>query len=188
MSETTTYALGGMVEAFPASDGHIYFLRGGTDAEHVLEEPSEVDRRVLELLHRPRSRPELLEVSGAVPRELDELLGALEAIGLLDVGPLDAVGHGLGPEEAARFDRQLPYFAGGVDARVQKQRRLLDATAAFVGCGALGSWTAAGLVCAGVGRLVSSTTTPSSSATSTGSCSSGAPTWAASRWPRPLMP
>ena len=39
---------------------------------------------------------------------------------------------------------------GGVEA----QRRLLDATVTIVGCGALGSWTAAGLACAGVGRLV----------------------------------
>ncbi len=151
----TTYCLSDMVEAFPASDGHIYFLRGGTNAEHVLEDPSDTDRRVLELLHRPRSRGELLGAA-VEERELDELLDGLGASGLLDVeapGPGQAA-LGLAPELAARFDRQLPYFGSSAPARGAAQRRLSEATVAIVGCGALGSWTAAGLACAGVGRLV----------------------------------
>ena len=153
----STYALRDLVEAFPASDGAIYFLRGGTHAEHVIEEPTELDRRLLELLHRPRRRAELLAEAGAAREdELDELLGALDALGLLEAeaaavpaaGPLDA-------EAAARYDRQLPYFAAeGRGSGEEAQRRLMDATVAIVGCGALGSWTAAGLACAGVGRLV----------------------------------
>ena len=59
-------------------------------------------------------------------------------------------------EAAARYDRQMPYFAAASPAvgGAAAQRRLLDATVTIVGCGALGSWTAAGLACAGVGRLV----------------------------------
>ena len=151
----TTYALSDMVEAFPAADGAIYFLRGGTHAEHVLDEPTELDRRALELLHQPRTRTELLAEDGeAAGPELDELLEALDGLGLLDArAGAQAAGPPPLPGEAmARFDRQLPYLAaaGGVDA----QRRLLEATVVILGCGALGSWTAAGLACAGVGRLV----------------------------------
>lgn len=147
-----TYALSGMVEAFPAADGHVYFLRGGTDAEHVLEDPTEVDRRVLELLHRPRGRPELLAAAGS-ERELDELLDSLDVLGLLEVR--DGRAPGLAPEAMERFDRQLPYFSAALPSRgADAQRALTEATVVIIGCGALGSWTAAGLGCAGVGRLV----------------------------------
>jgi bacteriocin biosynthesis cyclodehydratase domain-containing protein len=162
-----TYALRDMVEAFPAADGAIYFLRGGTHAEHVLDEPTDLDRRVLELLHRPSTRGELLAAApGATEAELDELLGALDELGLLDTVSGDAAPPAapLDAEALARYDRQLPYLASagaasgaasaGAASGAEAQRRLLEATVAIVGCGALGSWTAAGLACAGVGRLV----------------------------------
>ncbi len=150
----TTYVLRDMVEAFPAADGAIYFLSGGTHAEHVLEEPTALERRVLELLHAPRTRAELV----GDPREagaVDDLLAELDELGLLEARADGSATPLLTQEAAERYDRQLGYFARVSRARGQEtQRRLLGATVAIIGCGALGSWTAAGLACAGVGRLV----------------------------------
>jgi bacteriocin biosynthesis cyclodehydratase domain-containing protein len=143
-----TYTLRDSVEAFPAGDGAIYFLRGGTHAEHVLDAPTELDRRVLELLHAPRTRGELLGATGPHREgELDELLAALDELGLLDDESPAGVPD-LPPAAAERYDRQLPYV--GVDG----QRRLMEATVVLIGVGALGTWTAQALACAGVGRLV----------------------------------
>jgi bacteriocin biosynthesis cyclodehydratase domain-containing protein len=147
----TTYALRETVEAFPAGDGAIYFLRGGTHAEHVLETPTDLDRRMLELLHAPRTREELLASAGdgaGDGTELDELLAALDTLDLLDTDTGGAATAGLPGEALERYGRQLPYL--GVDG----QRRLLEATVTLVGCGALGTWTALALACAGIGRLV----------------------------------
>jgi bacteriocin biosynthesis cyclodehydratase domain-containing protein len=149
----TTYALRPTVEAFPASDGSIYFLRGGGDAELVLAEPSDDERALLELLHEPRTAEEL---HAAVPGgSAAAILAELRELGLVrtDAGLPSAL-----PGEAAeRYDRQLLYFAGesGDDeAAAAAQQRLLDSSVCIVGCGGLGSWTAAALACAGVGRLV----------------------------------
>lgn len=144
-----TYALGETVEAFPAGDGAIYFLRGGSHADHVLEVPSDLDRRVLELLHAPRTRGELLGATGPDgERELDELLGALDDLGLLETATTDRDAAPLPAPTAERYERQLPYV--GIDG----QRRLMEATVALIGVGALGTWTAQALACAGIGRLV----------------------------------
>jgi bacteriocin biosynthesis cyclodehydratase domain-containing protein len=147
------YSLRETVEAFPSGDGSIYFLRGGPRAEQVIEKPTAADRALLELLHAPHT---LDQLRAAVPGEpVEALLADLRGLGLVreDSGrplPLPA-------EALARYDRQLPYFAtatGGDEAAAAAQRRLLDASVCVVGCGGLGSWTAAALVCAGVGRLV----------------------------------
>lgn len=150
----TTFVLRDMVEAFPASDGAIYFLSGGTRAEHVLEEASDLDRRVLELLHVPRTRAELIRAPTEAD-DVDALLAELDQLGLLETQDGAPAPAGLSEEAAERYDRQLAYFARARGADGQEaQRRLLDATVAIVGCGGLGTWTAAGLACAGVGRLV----------------------------------
>lgn len=143
---TTTYALRQSVEAFPSTDGSIYFLRGGTHAEHVLEAPTDADRRLLDLLHAPRTRDELLAAAG--PAEVDETLEALSALGLLETRTGAEPASPLPADALVRYDRQLPYL--GADA----QRRLMRSTITLVGCGALGTWTAMSLACAGVGRLV----------------------------------
>ena len=146
---TATYALREAVEAFPATDGAIYFLRGGTHAEHVLDDPTPVTRRVLELLHVPRTRAELLAAAGPDGAgEVDELLAALDALELLETLTGSETPPALPAEAQERYDRQLPYL--GADG----QRRLMDATVTLIGCGALGTWTAMALACAGVGRLV----------------------------------
>ncbi|HEX2084799.1 MAG TPA: hypothetical protein VHF89_03885, partial [Solirubrobacteraceae bacterium] len=132
------YALRSTVEAFPAADGAIYFLRGGTDAEHVLEEPTAAERELLDLLHEPRTVGELQDALGA---EVEGLVGELEALGLVEQA--DAA-LDLPPEALARYDRQLPYFMDvtqSAAATAEAQRRLMEATVAVVGTGALGSWT-----------------------------------------------
>jgi molybdopterin/thiamine biosynthesis adenylyltransferase len=147
------------VEAFNATDGHLYILRGGPDAEFVIESPSPADRAILELLHTPRSRSDLatsLTDRGhdLAPGDLDATLAQLADLDLTEEHPRS---YALPPDDALRFDRQLAYFAdaaGGTDAAAQAQRRLARATVVVAGCGGLGSWTAAGLACAGVGRLV----------------------------------
>jgi molybdopterin-synthase adenylyltransferase len=141
---SATYALRETVEAFPASDGAVYFLRGGTHAEQVLEDPTERDRRILDLLHVPRTRAELLDAAGGDTSDLDELLAALTELDLVETRQT----AGTTATDLLRYERQLPYV--GLDG----QRRLASATVTLIGCGALGTWTALSLASAGVGRLV----------------------------------
>jgi bacteriocin biosynthesis cyclodehydratase domain-containing protein len=149
------------VEAFPATDGRLYFLRGGTDADFVVDEPSALDRDVVELLHAPADIAQLRSALAerghdCAPGEVEALVGELEALHLAErLGPADDTGLNAATRE--RFDRQLAYFAdvvGPGPSASGAQRRLLEATVVIVGCGGLGSWVAAGLACAGVGRLV----------------------------------
>ncbi len=152
-STAEQFALHETVEAFPSTDGSIYFLRGGPQAEQVLAEPSADERRLLELLHTPRTLDELRAV--APPETVETLLDDLRSVGLADEV---TYGRSVLPDTAAcRYDRQLPYFAaalGGRAAAAEAQRRLLESSVCIVGCGGLGSWTAAALACCGVGRLV----------------------------------
>ena len=145
-----TYVLQETVEAFPATDGSIYFLRGGSDAEQVIPDPTAAERAVLELLHAPRTEDELRAAAEGDPAEL---LRDLQALGLVTDRP--GRPSTLPADARRRFDRQLPYFeaTGPVDAE-EAQRRLMAATVVIVGCGGLGSWTAANLACTGLGHLV----------------------------------
>lgn len=142
------------VDAFRASDGAIYFLRGGTDAEHVLADPHPAEARLLELLHVPRTRDELADALGEAAL-VDQLLDELRCLRLIDVD--EPRRPRLAPDRAARFDRQLAYFAdaaGDSAGAEAAQERLAAARVTIIGCGGLGSWTAAGLACAGIGHLV----------------------------------
>jgi bacteriocin biosynthesis cyclodehydratase domain-containing protein len=146
-----SYVLQETVEAFPATDGSIYFLRGGGDAEQVLPQPTADERVLLELLHAPRTEEELRKA--APESDAAALLGDLRALGLVTDRP--GRPSTLPSEARRRFDRQLPYFeaTGPVEAE-EAQRRLMAATVVIVGCGGLGSWTAANLACTGLGHLV----------------------------------
>ena len=147
------YALHETVEAFPSAAGPIYFLRGGTHAEHEVPEPTDGMRAVLELLHDPRT---LDELAVAAPDEpVEDLVAELRRLGLVD--EVSVATSGLPAEALQRYDRQLPYFAsalGNGTAAIEAQRRLLNASVCIVGCGGLGSWTAAALACCGLERLV----------------------------------
>src|ERR1039457_2733089 len=63
--------------------------------------------------------------------------------------PLVTIGSEMTPEERERYSRQILFAGLGEEG----QERLLRGHAAIVGCGALGSFQAAALARAGVGRL-----------------------------------
>ena len=80
--------------------------------------------------------------------ELETMVGELAAAGFLEPAtPFD---------DGARMARQLLYLRdrapAGADAAAM-QRRLAAAHVVVLGCGGLGSWSAAALACIGVGRL-----------------------------------
>jgi len=156
---TPLVALRPTVEALAASDGHIWFLRGGADAAFVVEDAAEADRAVVARLETPASVGELEAAAAAAgcprPRAyVQETLAQLRAAGL--VGDVRPLGAGLSAEHAERYARQLVYFAGeaGEEEAAALQQRLLDARVVVLGCGGLGTWTASALACAGVGALV----------------------------------
>ncbi len=138
------------VEAFPASDGAIYFLRGGPDAIAVVEDAGPRDRAIVAALAEEPLAPAALAAAverAGVPcstAHAAEAVAALAGLGLLAAGPPDGDG-------GDRYARQRPYLDAA--AGPEGQRRLGDARVAVIGVGGLGSWVAAGLACAGVGAL-----------------------------------
>jgi bacteriocin biosynthesis cyclodehydratase domain-containing protein len=145
------------VEAFPASDGNVYIMRGTETAEYVIPAPTPVERALLEALGaRPRGEGlrATLERGGisVEPAELGRLLAPLDELGLLrEPGDLRSDGA------KGRHAGQLLYFAdlAPPDGRAEEfQERLRRARVTVLGCGGLGSWTLCALACAGVGELV----------------------------------
>jgi molybdopterin-synthase adenylyltransferase len=140
-------------------DGRLLVLRadvGGDDFE--LEGDTEWISTFLRLLDGERTTDALqsaLSNAGlaADPDTIQAALSELEHVGLLEDASSD---HALSDYERDRFGRQLAYFADiakpGTSA-AEGQRRLREATVCVLGVGGLGSWTAYGLACAGVGRL-----------------------------------
>ncbi len=149
------------VEAFPASDGNIYILRGTETAEFVVPDASPWDRALLEALG---SRPATEPLQATLDRlgleveadELERSLSTLAELGLLEEPP--PAGGAVIPREAAeRSQGQLLYFADMAPPGTHSQecqRRLSEARVVVLGCGGLGSWTLWALACAGVGTLV----------------------------------
>jgi bacteriocin biosynthesis cyclodehydratase domain-containing protein len=143
------------LEAFPASDGRIYLLRGGPEADLVVEDAGPRERALLALLVEGETPADQLtaRVDAVAPGRADvmDALSALAAHGLLQESAPPARPSGLSDEERARYDRQLPYLApAGQDPEIA-QLRLRDARVTILGVGGLGSWTLCGLACAGVG-------------------------------------
>lgn len=138
------------VEAFPASDGSIYLLRGGHEADLVVEDAGPGERALFRLLaHGERAIDELHRaVDEQAPGALNvrEALANLAEHGLIEDGA-PAGPSTLSTEERARYDRQLPYVGA------TGQERLRDARVSILGVGGLGSWTLCGLACAGVGHV-----------------------------------
>ena len=145
------------IDLFPASDGSLYLLRSGAGSEFVIGTGSERDQLLIKALAEgfvdEAQLKEVLEQRGYETSGIAGSLSELEALGLLErQGPAL-----LNSAEAERYDRQLIYFAELAAARgstEQLQQRLLGARVVMLGCGGLGSWTACGLACAGVGSLV----------------------------------
>jgi bacteriocin biosynthesis cyclodehydratase domain-containing protein len=137
------YRLRSSIEPFFADDGDVYLLRPGTGHEHVVRQPSADDRALLERLVR---EPVEAPVDSTIAARLAPLVDA----GIVLAEPTSPP---LAPEEAARFDRQLPYLAELGDPH-ELQRRLRASSVTVIGCGGLGTWALGALASAGVGRLV----------------------------------
>jgi molybdopterin-synthase adenylyltransferase len=148
------------IEVLHASDGASYLLRGGADAEFVIEDSTPDERAVLDALAGGGATSlaglsEAVAARGgtATEHDLTAALADLDDLGLLEE-PGGAAADLLGDEDAERFDRQLAYFADQRPGEsAQLQRRLRDARVAIVGVGGLGTWTASALACAGIGHL-----------------------------------
>ena len=137
------------VEPFPASTGDIYLLRSDGGDDVVLRDASPFARELVDALAAGDRMADEPDVRSAVEQ--------LEQAGLVAPGAFDPVAGGLSPSEALRYDRQLHYFSDQAETAAgatEMQLALRDATVAVLGAGGLGSWTMAGLACAGVGRIV----------------------------------
>jgi bacteriocin biosynthesis cyclodehydratase domain-containing protein len=145
------------LEPFAASDGTLYLLRSGVGDDYLVAEPRAEDRLLLDRLARGFATEaelrEALEADGLDGGAAPAALADLERAGLVERSATDE----LSGEQRERYDRQLIYLADlaapGIPAELL-QRRLAASTVVLVGCGGLGSWTACGLACAGIGSLV----------------------------------
>ena len=152
------YRLKRSIEIYPAPDGSIHLINDGLGSYFQVADPTDSDRLVLELLRtgyraRDQIADELL-ARGLDPSTLDVSLSELTKSGHIETRAEDA---GLDAKTAERFDRQLIYFSDICDPGAngeQLQMRLRAAKVVVLGCGGLGSWSACGLACAGVGELV----------------------------------
>ena len=137
------------VEPFPASTGDIYLLRSDGGHDVVLREATPFARELVDSL-----------AAGAVVADepdLNAAIAELEEAGVVAVASAGSATGALSPTELLRYDRQLHYFGDQASAgsnAADMQLALRDATVVVLGAGGLGSWTMAGLACAGVGRIV----------------------------------
>jgi molybdopterin-synthase adenylyltransferase len=137
------------VEPFPASTGDIYLLRSDGGHDVVLREATPFAHELVDSL-----------AAGAAVGDdpaLNAAIAELEEVGVVSSTSGDPAAAGLSPTELLRYDRQLHYFgdqASAGSSAAGMQLALRDATVLVLGAGGLGSWTMAGLACAGVGRIV----------------------------------
>ena len=137
------------VEPFPASTGDIYLLRSDGGHDVVLRQASPFARELVDALAAGASIADEPELSVAIAE--------LEEAGVVAEASVDPASSGLSLTELLRYDRQLHYFgdqASADSSATRMQVALRGATVAVLGAGGLGSWTMAGLACAGVGRIV----------------------------------
>jgi molybdopterin-synthase adenylyltransferase len=143
MGGAPRFRLRSCLEAFFASDGNVYLLRGGADEEYVIRQPALSDRALLRRLSREGVRV-------APGSREEERLAPLIRMGVVVHEPQATL---LGPVDAQRFARQLSYLEDFGDP-IAGQQRLRRASVAVLGCGGLGTWALAALASAGIGRFV----------------------------------
>jgi molybdopterin-synthase adenylyltransferase len=150
------------VEPFAASTGDIYLLRNDGAGDVVIRGAGPFARALVSALAAGETThlPERLAAEGlASASDTRAAVAELHAAGLLTRAPQEG-GTGqesLSPSERLRYDRQLHYFRDQADTDREASRMQLalrGATVVVLGAGGLGTWTMAGLVCAGVGRVV----------------------------------
>ena len=138
------------VEPFPASTGDIYLLRSDGGHDVVLRQATPFARELVDSLAAGAR-------VGRNEPELNAAIVELEEAGVVTACSADPAAGDLSPAELLRYDRQLHYFgdqASPGSSAADMQLALRDATVLVLGAGGLGSWTMAGLACAGVGRIV----------------------------------
>ena len=138
------------VEPFPASTGDIYLLRSDGGHDVVLREATPFARELVDSLAAGAR-------VGHDEPELNAAIAELEEAGVVTDTSADPATAGLSPAELLRYDRQLHYFgdqASPGSSAAAMQLALGDATVLVLGAGGLGSWTMAGLACAGVGSII----------------------------------
>jgi bacteriocin biosynthesis cyclodehydratase domain-containing protein len=146
---TTLLRLRPSVEVFPAADGHVYLVLPGPEPDLVVRSPEPADRELLAALAQG---PATLEQLVRAPLDRAALLAKLEDLRRAGLLVAWRAAEPLTPEDARRFDRQLPYFAETGEP-VAVQRRLMDRRVAVLGCGGLGTWALGALATAGVRRF-----------------------------------
>jgi molybdopterin/thiamine biosynthesis adenylyltransferase len=137
------------VEPFPASTGDIYLLRSDGGHDVVLREATPFTRELLDSL--------AVGAPVADEPDLNAAIAELEEAGVVAKTSVDPAATGLSPTDLLRYDRQLHYFgdqASSGSSAPDMQLALGEATVLVLGAGGLGSWTMAGLACAGVGRIL----------------------------------
>jgi molybdopterin-synthase adenylyltransferase len=151
------------VEPFAGSDGHLYLLRPGGEAEFVIRDAPEEQVALIELLgegaatcHELAGALAARGFEGSSAEAVTASVEQLAGLGLIEDAAVDGAER-LPAVALERYDRQLRYFADaapdGTDA-YELQARLARARVVVLGCGGLGSWALCGLACAGVGHIV----------------------------------
>jgi bacteriocin biosynthesis cyclodehydratase domain-containing protein len=143
------FRLRSSVEPVVASDGTLYLSRAGDD-DLVVQGASIEDRALVALL--AQGEPTVAELAAQLSLPAALVTSKLDDLMTAAVATIAASSPALDPEDAARYDRQLPYLGEYGDER-ELQRRLSTARVTVIGCGGLGTWALAALAGAGVRRL-----------------------------------
>lgn len=149
------------IESFPASTGDLYLLRPDGAGDVVLRRATPFARALIDALGAgTQTLGELsrdLSSKGlASEQEVREAVAELDSEGLL-CASVPGHGRALEADDSERYDRQLHYFADQATSdrgATDMQLALSRATVVVLGAGGLGSWSMAGLACAGVGRII----------------------------------
>jgi molybdopterin/thiamine biosynthesis adenylyltransferase len=132
-------------------DGGVLLMRPSRPEDVRIEQPSDDERALLTALNGEQTIEQLRYRFGA--ELVDQAVQGLTAMDVLE----DAADYDrLPPEEAARCDRQLRYFADVATDSVtapECQEKLRAATIAVLGVGGLGGWSLLSIACLGVGEI-----------------------------------
>jgi bacteriocin biosynthesis cyclodehydratase domain-containing protein len=138
-------------ESFRSPEGDVYLRRPSSERDVKIEQPRELDERLLEALDGEHTLEELHAEFGA--ELVDDTISQMQELEVIEDAADDDL---IDPTEYARFDRQLRYFSDIAPAALvpsECQRRLREAKVAVLGVGGLGGWTAMALATCGIGEL-----------------------------------
>ena len=138
-------------ESFRSPEGDVYLRRPSATRDIKIDQPREVDERLLAALDGEHT---LEQLHAEFEVELvDDTISQLQQLEVIEDAADDDL---IDPAEYARFDRQLRYFSdigrGGLTPS-ECQHRLRDAKVAVLGVGGLGGWAAMALATCGVGEM-----------------------------------